>query len=102
MRTQKLFLGCFLACASIFSFGQGKDCQNFTAKIEVIKEASVPVLKVQIEESGNFKIRLIDMEGKVREIKQGSHRDLRSGKYDIIIIDEADKNRCPIVKRIEV
>lgn len=102
MRTQKLFLGCVLACASIFSFGQGKDCRSFTARIEVVQESAVPVLKVHIEQSGDFKIRLIGMDGKVKEIKQGSHRDLNRGKYDIIITDEADKNRCPIVKRIEV
>jgi hypothetical protein len=102
MKTRKLFLGCVLACASIFSFGQAKDCDNFTARIEVVEEAAVPVLKIQIDESGDFRIRLIDMDGKIREIKQGSHRDIIRGKYDIIIIDEANKKRCPIIKRIEV
>ena len=102
MNINAMFLGILLSFVGFVCQAQSADCKDITVQIEVVQENAQPVLNITFEDEGTYKIRLIDSKGNVSVIRERSIKNLKKGEYDLIIIDEANLNRCPFSKRIKI
>ncbi len=100
MNIKGLFFGVTLILTGFVCYSQ--DCEKIPVDVVVVQENSQSVLKINFEKEADYKIRLIDSKGNVNIISERTIRNLKKGEYDIIIVDEANKNRCPFSKRIKI
>ena len=102
MNIRMFFLGILLSWVGFSVEAQKADCEKIAVEVEVDQENTQAVLKIRIEENGTYKIRLIDSKGNVNVFTERNIRNLKKGEYDIVIVDEANINRCPFSKRIKI